>query len=207
MNLKEAFRYQNFLASMINNARGFLYQRDHALQTIMTHKKHAANQDEEDVIEVEDNGAIESNDDVIKFMLWAIEQREQLGLAISQAKRYALTDIDAEIGANKFRQSAAESIKQMLSFEPKSGKDTGRGYKFNNDGVQAPYMYTIEVAQKELFDREFAKHTVKELMKKSDEVSAQIDYTMINTEVEYTPVFNVNSSFHDVMAEFKEINT
>lgn len=36
----------------------------------------------------------------------------------------------------------------------------------------------------------------------ADKTSAEIDSAMINTVVDYTPVFDVNDSFEDVMAEF-----
>ena len=206
MNLKEAFRYQNFLSSMLNNARSNLCQRDHALKTIETHRKSAADPDACDVVEVANNKVFEPNDNVIKFILWLIDEREKLSLAISWAKKDALVDIDAEIIANKFRQNASDAIRIMLSFEPTTRKDVGRGYKFNNEGVQAPYVYDIEITQEELFDRDASKSIMMELLEQADRKSAEIDSAMVNTEVLYTPVFNVNSTFADVMAEFNKMN-
>ena len=38
----------------------------------------------------------------------------------------------------------------------------------------------------------------------ADKTSSEIDAAMINTMVEYEPVYDVNESFDDVMAEFME---
>lgn len=38
----------------------------------------------------------------------------------------------------------------------------------------------------------------------ADKTSAEIDSAMINTVVDYNPVFDVNDSFEDVMSEFIE---
>ena len=40
------------------------------------------------------------------------------------------------------------------------------------------------------------------MISKADKTSADIDAAMINTAVDYTPIYNVNDSFDDVMAEF-----
>ena len=206
MNLKEAFRYQNFLGGMMSAAQNTIRQRDHALETVETHKKSAADPDAQDVVEVVNNGTFEPNDNVIKFIVWLIEERDKLGKAISEAKKSAPIDIDAAIGANKFRYFASDAIRTMLLFEPKSRKDTGRGYKFNNEGNQSPYVYDVEITQHELFDRDLSKSTLKSLLEKADEISAEIDSAMVNTEVKYTPVFGVNETFYDVMAEFNKMD-
>lgn len=206
MNLKEAFRYQNFLSRMLTDARSNLCQKNHAIKTIETHRKNAADPDACDIVEVVNNGVFEPNDNVIKFMVWLVDEREKLALAISEAKKNAAIDIDAEIGANKFRQTASDAIRLMLSYEPVSRKDSGRGYKFNNEGTQAPYVYDIEITQEELFDRDTSKSIMMNLLERADSISAEIDSVMVNTEISYVPVFNVNSSFADVMAEFNKVN-
>ena len=38
----------------------------------------------------------------------------------------------------------------------------------------------------------------------ADKVSADIDSAMINTQVDYTPVFDVNDTFEDAMTEFSK---
>ena len=45
---------------------------------------------------------------------------------------------------------------------------------------------------------------MREMISKADEVSAAIDAAMINTKVDYEPVFDVNETFDDVMTDFLE---
>lgn len=45
---------------------------------------------------------------------------------------------------------------------------------------------------------------MRDMISAADKTSAEIDAAMINTVVEYEPVYDVNESFDDVMAEFIE---
>ena len=52
MNLKESFRYQKFLDTMMNQARRSLCDPDHILKVTKKHLRNAANPDAENVEEV-----------------------------------------------------------------------------------------------------------------------------------------------------------
>ena len=51
MNLKESFRYQNFLDMMMRAASASIQQRDHCLKVTKTHLRSKANPDASDVTE------------------------------------------------------------------------------------------------------------------------------------------------------------
>ena len=51
MNLKESFRYQNFLDMMMRAASASIQQRDHCLKVTKTHLRNKANPDASDVTE------------------------------------------------------------------------------------------------------------------------------------------------------------
>ena len=53
-----------------------------------------------------------------------------------------------------------------------------------------------------IYDKTGAKTLMREMISKADEVSAAIDAAMINTKVDYEPVFDVNETFDDVMTDF-----
>lgn len=46
---------------------------------------------------------------------------------------------------------------------------------------------------------------MKEVISEADKTSAAIDFVKVNTTVDYTPVFDVNDSFEDVMNTFLEM--
>ena len=90
----------------------------------------------------------------------------------------------------------------MLRYTPSKKVEQGRDYKFNVEGNQTPYIYDIEVVTEEAYNRTVAKKTMRDMISAADKTSADIDAAMINTVVEYVPMYDVNESFDDVMAEF-----
>ena len=204
MNLKESFRYQNFLDMMMRAASASIQQRDHCLKVTKTHLRNKANPDASDVTETVEGEVFFANDDVVAFMAWLVQEREKLTTAIGAAKASIGFDIDAAIETNKFRQTVNGSIKNMLRYTPTKRVEQGRDYKFNVEGNQTPYIYEIEVVSEEAYDKTGAKTLMREMISKADEVSAAIDAAMINTKVEYEPVFDVNETFDDVMTDFLE---
>ena len=203
MNLKESFRYQKFLESLMHSAGMSIQQRDHCLKTTKTHMRNKANADAQDLTEVvECENAFYPNDIVVEFMVWLVGEREKLTTAIGRAKASVGFDIDAAVETNKFRQLLNSSVKGMLRYTPSKRVEQGRDYKFNVEGNQTPYYYDIEVVTEEAYDRETAKKIMRDMISTADKTSAGIDAAMINTVVDYTPVYDVNESFDDVMAEF-----
>lgn len=204
MNLKEAFRYQNFLSSLMSSARASIMLEDHCLRTTKRHLIKESNPDAEDKEEVVENEDFVPNDTVLRFMKWIIDERYKLTRAIGQAKATAGIDIDADLETNKIRQMACESIKRMLQFTATKKNETGKAYKFNAEGNQSPYFYTIEVETTEAFDRGKAKELMYEIIAESDKKSSEIDSALINTVVDYEPVYSVNMSYEDIVRRFAE---
>lgn len=202
MNLKESFRYQNFLENMMAEAGSSLTSREHSLTVTKKHLRKKSNHEAQDMVETVDVGEFYMNDDVLSFMLLLVDERKKLTDAIGRAKASVGFDIDAAVETNKFRQTVAARTKAMLRFVPSKRIEQGRDYKFNVEGNQTPYLYEIEVETTEAFDRGRAKSVVREIMLQADKASAEIDSALINTQVEYEPPFNVNDSFDDVMEEF-----
>ena len=202
MNLKESFRYQNFLENMLAYAGNSLTDREHSLTITKNHLRKKANAEAEDMMETVDVGEFFKNDDVLKFMTMLVEERSKLTNAIGKAKASIGFDLDAAIETNKFRQTVANRVKTMLRFTASKRTERGTDYKFNVEGNQPQYYYDIEVKANEAFDRSVAKDTMRKLILEADKVSAEIDSAMINTMVEYDAPFNVNDSFEDVMTDF-----
>jgi len=204
MNLKESFRYQNFLDENMKEAKYSLLESEHCLTTTKTHQRNKANSEAEDITEVVEVDEFFPNDAVLAFMVWLVAEREKLTTAINNAKASLDFCLDAAVEANKFRQNVSGAVQSMLRFVATKRIEKGRDYKFNVEGNQTTYYYDIETTTKEAFDRAKSKTIMRELITKADEISAKIDMAMINTKVDYKPQFDVNDTFEDVMTEFTE---
>lgn len=204
MNLKEAFRYQNFLDNMMMQAQTSIQNREHSLKVTKKHLRSKVNSDAEDFEEVVEVDEFFHNDDVIKFMQWLVDEKLSLSTAINKAKASIDFDIDAATAQNKYRQMLHQSIKHMLRWTPSKRTEQGYGYKFNVEGNQTQYKYDVEVSSEEAYDKNQAKTVMREAIKSADEISSKIDAAKINTIVNYEPRFDVNDSFIDVMTSFAE---
>lgn len=202
MNLKESFRYQNFLDRLLSSAYSSITSLSHCYKVTKNHLRSKSNPDERDEVEDVVLDEFFKNDDVINFITVLINEKEKLALAITDAKNKAGFDIDAAIAVNKSRQSAINYIKTMLMHKSSKTKERGTGYKFNVEGNQQPYYYEIEVSKTENFDRAAAKETLKKLSDDSDKASTKIDEVLINTVIDYEPIYDINDTFDDIMTEF-----
>ncbi len=204
MNLKEAFRYQSYLDRIMSRACSSIIRPEHCILTKRLHKKSEVNPEDADIEEVVDVDEFIKNDIVVSFIENLIEQKEMLSIAIGNAKRGLPQDVDAEIEANKFRRKAVSALKYMLENKPKKSKSNGTGYRFNVEGNQVPYTYTIETTGEELFNRKADKAMARRLATDADKISETIDSYMVNTEVFYTPPFDVDEDYEDVIADYAE---
>lgn len=210
MNLKESFRYQRFLDSLMYESTSSLNSYANCFQVQKTHLRGKANPELnqpglEAEVEIVESDRKYTNDNVMRFMRWLVSEKEKLSNAIGKAKASIPFDIDAAVEVNKYRQRINSSIRNMLKKTPGNKTETGVDYKFNMEGNQVPYHYEIEVTYTDAFDREWAKKIVREIISDADTVSSEIDAAMINTEVEYEPKFDVNETFEDVMVEFVKL--
>lgn len=206
MNLKEAFRYQNFLNGIMNDAENSIVNPDHCIVTTKRHLKNKVNPDVEDVTEKVRVDNFYPNDDVIRLMEQLVEEKEHLTKMINQAKNSIELDLDAAIETNKFRQQLNGAIQRMLYHKARTYIEQGKDYRFNVEGNQTPYYYDVEVEESEAFNRDKSKVVMRDMITMSDKVSVEIDAALINTQVDYEPPYDVNDTFEDVMEEFTAAN-
>lgn len=207
MNLKEAFRYQNLLERLMNEATSALSMPANLLKVTKTHLRSKVKPEAENEVEEADETDLVNPDLVIAFMKRVITERERLTTAIGLAKQNlhgSVTDLDAAVEANKYRQTTANRIKSMLCTKDSKRIERGTSYNFNAEGTQVPYVYDIEVSSEVRFDRAAAKKAMQELLAEADKVSAAIDDAMVNTEVSYEAPWDVNESFEDIITVFQD---
>ena len=83
--------------------------------------------------------------------------------------------------------------------KPKETQTTGRDYKFDINGEQKPYNYNINRITSIDYDRNTVKNLIKKYRKECDEISSKLDEIEITTQVNFTPLFDVNDSFEDLV--------
>lgn len=203
MNLKESFRYQNFLDSMFRYASNSVTTRDHCLTVTKTHLRNKSNPDVEDMVESVEVEQFYKNDDVLAFMQLLVDEKTLLTQKICEAKAsISGLNLDAAIESNKFRQGLSDTIRSMMRHTSRKTMEQGRDYKFNVEGNQVNYYYDIEVESVEAYDKARAKELMRSMITEADTISTSIDAALINTKVDYEPKFDVNDSFEDVMEAF-----
>ncbi len=135
----------------------------------------------------------------VDFTVRALEEKEKLSLAILAAKKTTKVDIDHSVAMNKKRQEFICTLKQMDRVKDREEKSDGLDYKFNQEGNQVIYHYDIDEVITIDFDRKDIKGLIKKLTKQCDELSIVLDGLLVTTEVDYTPVFDINDSLEDII--------
>lgn len=199
MNLKEAFRYQNFLDELLGTAYSYLNNKNFVVSTVETHLKSQVNPDAKDeVIKIQKPYDVEfTPNDLIDFVVKVINEKERLSNIISDAKMRTEIDIDVAIALNKKKQGFARVLQSLSDIKSGEKVKTASDYKFNTDGNQISYYYKINEVTKIDFDRNDVRGLYKKLLKETDEVSTKLDSILINTELDFDPNWDLNDSFEE----------
>jgi hypothetical protein len=208
MNLKEAFRYQNKLQSFMDEAQDILDRDSNVTRVEKTYLRHKvmAEAEDETVLIVPDTEYYEHITDVARFLLYLLDEKSRLFAAIRRAKDELDIDMDSEVSLNAARQSAARTFKRMndLRSSEQTISDGGIGYRFNADGNQISYRCDVRCVTTINYDRKVIRAALGKLNRQADEISAKIDLCLVTSKVEYTPPFDVNSSFADAFEAYTE---
>ena len=202
MNLKESYRYANYLDNLYETAQKHLYDKAFTTTTKQNHLRQKANSDATDeIIEVPKSYDVDyTPNDVIDFIIKVIAEKESLADAIATAKAGTEINIDNAISMNKKRQAFIGALKSIANIKSGEKTVTGSGYKFNAEGNQVKYFYDIiEITQID-FDLNDVKALIKKYSKICDDVSAKLDSIEINTELDFIPRWDVSDTFEDVLA-------
>jgi len=208
MNLKEAFRFQNKLQSMMNEAQSILGRDQNItkVQNTYLRKKVMAEAEDETTMEVPSTEYSEQITSLAEFLLFLLTQREDLSAAINKAKTSLdlKSGFDGEIGLNSNRQEVAELLCRMAGLRNSEVliSNGGTGYRFNNEGNQVSYRCDVKRVTTINFDRNKIRRMCADLSKQADEVSTELDAAMVNTKVEYEPPFDVNDTFAEAFERF-----
>ena len=201
MNLKESYRYANFLDRILATAYTYLNNKGFITSTKQNHLRSKANPDATDeIIEVQKPYDVDfTPNNVIDFVVKVLNEKESLANAIAIAKANTEINIDNAIAMNKKKQGFVSVLNGMVGLKPNTSTISGSGYKFNQEGNQVKYYYDIEQTTTIDFNRNDVKALIKKYNRICDEVSAKLDSIEITTEVDHTPLFDINDTFEDLI--------
>ncbi|MDD3229903.1 MAG: hypothetical protein PHE09_11890 [Oscillospiraceae bacterium] len=208
MNLKEAFRFQNKLQTLMDEAQGILCRDSNVTKVENTYlrKKVMAEAEDETTVENPDMEYSEQITEVAGFLLYLLGEREALAKDIRTAKDKLPIDMDSEVSINRKRQSIASTFKHMVELRSSEMviQNGGTGYRFNTDGNQVSYRCDVKRVTTINFDRNAIRKYLADMNKAADAASAALDRCLVNGAVEYEAPFDVNDSFADVFAAYTE---
>ena len=201
MNLKESYRYANYLDDLLNKASSYLRNDKFVTTTKQEHLRSKVNNEASDeVVDVQKPYDVEfTPNDVINFAVKVLDEKEKLANAIAVAKSNAEINIDTAIALNKKKQYFANTLEALSNIKPRQRTTSGKAYRFNINNEQVPYTYDIEETTTIDFDRNDIRNLVKKYLRETDEISAKLDAIEINTQVVFECRWDVNDSFEDVV--------
>lgn len=201
MILREAFRYQNYLSLLFNQATGYLSREDFITTTTQKHNRAKVNpeaQDEDIVVPKVLNVDYKPND-LIDFVVKLIDEKQKLSNVITEAKKSLDMDIDAAMSMNKTKQDFISTLRRMAVIKSTESEKEGTSYKFNNDGDQVSYLYPVKEVKTIDYDRNAVKGLISKYKKETDEISTERDRIDIMTDVDYTPLWEVDTPLEDIL--------
>ena len=204
MNLKESYRYANFLDTLIGRSINLLNTENFTTVKEQTHLRHKSNPNaDNEIVVVPKSFAIEANTmNIIDFSMIVFAEREALHNAIAEAKKKMEINMDAALSANKRKHDFIRTLQFLSGLKSAERQISGNDYMLNAENNQVKYFYTINEVMTIDFDRNQVKGLMKRLLKETDETSNKLDALEITTEIDFTPIFDVNDTFEDLVETY-----
>ena len=190
MNLKEAFRYQNKLQALLDEAQGILDCDSNVTNVANTYLRHKvmAEAEDETILDLPQTEYAQQITDIARFMLYLLEEKGRLFAAIRKAKDALDMDMDSEVSLNAARQSIARTFKRMndLRSSEQLLSGGGTGYRFNAEGNQISYCCDVKRVTTINYDRKVIHAALSKLNRQADETSNRLDLCLVTSKVDYT---------------------
>lgn len=206
MNLKEAFRFQNKLQALMEEAQMILGMDANIINVENTYlrSKVMDGAEDEKMVVAKPSEFADKITEVAQFLSYLLGERETLYAAIRKAKDALDIDMDSETSLNAKRQDLARIYRRMADMRNSEELVTGggTGYRFNQEGNQVRYLCDVKRVKTINFDRNVIRKLATGLNKKADEVSATLDRCLVTSTVDYELPFDVNDSFAEIFSDF-----
>lgn len=207
MNLNEAFRFQNKLRELSQGAVKILSGPDlMKAETTVLCKKVIPEAENKVIVSDSATQFAEQINEMVDFLMYLLDQRTDLGNAISKAKRGMELDFDLETGLNSQRHEFASTFQKMAVLRSSESlvPNGGTGYRFNAEGNQVTYRCDVKTVILINYDRNKVRKLAAKLYREADVVSTRLDVALVTTQVDYQPPFDVNGTFESIFEEFCE---
>ena len=208
--LKEAFRYQNYLDRLLNEAMCYLRRRDNVMETVEEHMRSKFNEagHDETKSNKEDRETNIPVDTIVDFACTIYKEKATLSKKINDAKNQHCNTMDLDISLNKLRQSMMSLFKDMNSFNDRKVvlRGAGTDYCFNGEGNQVPYKYDVSSETKADFSRKKLRDIIAKYSEEANKVSNTIDYWRSSVPVDHNPMFDGESTFMELLAEYNDVD-
>lgn len=200
MTLKESFRYQNYLETILVQAENYLRSTDNFMVVTEEHlrSKAVATAEDENTDNLSSRVISATPDVLVDFIINVLAEKDALTKAISEAKIQHCKDIDAFVEINKARRGVVDVLKHMARTKGKESMSKGCAYTINAEGNQVNYYYDIKRTSKIDFNRAKVKSLISQLSTDADRASASIDYWQTSVPVNFDPKFDLNDTFEEL---------
>lgn len=201
MILKEAYRYQNYLNDLLDEAETYLTDGRFISNTYQKHErsKKEPKAIDEDIVVEKPYDINCTPEDLVILVEEILSEKSKLSNAIATAKRNLDVDIDSILSLNIYRRDFKNTLKRMLGVKKKETLKKGLDYTFNVNNEQVEYKYDIKEIVEPDFDTQRIKELFKETSKECDETSSLIDKLQIETEVDYIPKWDINDDLNGIV--------
>lgn len=201
MNLKESYRYANYLDGLLSTAYTYLRNKGYVTTTVEEHLRKNSNPDvENETIEIQKPFDVEFKpNQVVDFVVKVLNEKDKLSDAIAEAKSTTEINIDNAISMNKKKQAFVSVLNGIADIKPSEIKTTSKSYKFDINGEQKPYVYDVNRKTSIDFNRTDVRNLIKKYLKETDEISAKLDLIEITTQVDFVPTWDVNEKFEELV--------
>lgn len=209
MNLKEAFQYQNYLTRMLDYVICNGLYSSVVVKVEEKHLRSAAKPEcQDEIVDKTAERKFDSNisvDTLIDFAAAIVEERLKVAKAIEHTKEWMAFALDAELNANKERRKLIGCLKDLSKIKQARVETVpGMGHTFNAEGNQVSFVYQTERTTTIDFDRNKVRAMLKSMSAEADRVSMEAEQTMLDSNVDLDPMFNMTDEIDDALAVFVE---
>ena len=204
MKIKEAFRYQNVLASRIAEIQSYLSNNSVILYNIKEkHLRSSAiegGRDEEFENPNRDEELAEANI-CINMLVDLYTEKLSLTQAIGKAKESDEKgfNYDVAIEQNILRDKLIQQLLKLSNISGNKRKSYEVGYTFNQEGNQVQYKYPVETVYSLDFDKPHVQSILRKIQKERNDVSDDIEIFKLSTVIDFEPKYDMNLSVTDLI--------
>lgn len=204
MNLKNSFRYSNYLqqlkATVIQNY--FSSSSTFPLNIKKEHLRSKAHSSLEDEVEIVKKSIDYTPNQMIEFLGVLVEELDSLFKAIHLAKMESEFDIDSAVSVNKEKHEFIKILKTLSTKKDSEYTTQESGYCFNNEGNQTTYYYDVVHEDTLAYDKKNVKALLRKLSRECDNASEEVDRSQINIEVNFSPRFEWTDTLEDALEKY-----